>query len=541
MDHAVTKKDFDKQKPSYPTNGQPYSHSSPPSSDPFQAQSGGPFKPSGSPFQPAGGPFEQGSPFQTGSNARLESEEYDFAAAPESATALFSAELFGDLDIAPAAEPPARHTATPSLELELEQKLPDRARTAAKATQTQSLSIPPPLVKQPSSSGKILLVLGLLVVLGGGGTVAAYLLGFFDSPTVRRVVEISSVPTAATLWINDKKMAQPTPLALTLVVGRKYNVRVESLGHKPLRSLLALSALGEKVTQKVQYTLQKLDTPHTSPQTRQDPPPQTRQDPVPPTKDPTTPPSTEKFGTIEILCKTEGANLSIQAAPSTSPAPTIPAPNLLCKLAPQKIQLPPGKYILTTTKDGFDKDEQNIEIVAEQAQTLSIELQETQTKPSRKRRRKSTQRGTPPSHRNGVRLRGAAEITISSNFPGTIVRWRGKKLGQTPLTHRFPAGPQTVTVEHPSLFSRLDKTFTVTPKTNQTVSVEFKKGRIKFIIQPWADVTINGKKIGQTPMPPYTAWPGVYTIQLQMKDKSAQKIINLKSGGTSTIRHSFNE
>jgi len=536
MDHAVTKKDFDKQKPSYPTNGQPYSHSSPPSSDPFQAQSGGPFKPSGSPFQPAGGPFEQGSPFQTGSNARLESEEYDFAAAPESATALFSAELFGDLDIAPAAEPPARHTATPSLELELEQKLPDRARTAAKATQTQSLSIPPPLVKQPSSSGKILLVLGLLVVLGGGGTVAAYLLGFFDSPTapiVRRAIEISSVPTAATLWIDDKKMPQPTPLALKLVVGRKYNVRVESPGHKPQRSLLALSDLGEKVTQKVQYTLQKLDTPRTSPQTRQDP--------VPPTKDPTTPPSAEKLGTIEILCKTEGANISIQADPSTSPAPTIPTPNLLCKLAPQKIQLPPGKYILTTTKDGFDKDEQNIEIVAEQAQTLSIELQETKTKPSRKRRRKSTQRGTPPSQRNGVRLRGAAEITISSNFPGTIVRWRGKKLGQTPLTHRFPAGPQTVTVEHPSLFSRLDKTFTVTPKTNQTVSVEFKKGRIKFIIQPWADVTINGKKIGQTPMPPYTAWPGVYTIQLQMKDKSAQKIINLKSGGTSTIRHSFNE
>ncbi|MCK6509260.1 PEGA domain-containing protein [Myxococcota bacterium] len=536
----MTKKDFDKQKPSYPTNGQPYSHSSPPSSDPFQAQSGSPFKPSGSPFQPTGGPFEQGSPFQTGSNARFEGEEYDFAAAPESATALFSAELFGDLDIAPAAEPPARHTATPSLELELEQKLPDRARTATKATQTQSLSIPPPIVKQPSSSGKIILILGLLVVLGGGGTAAAYFLGFFDAPpapVVRRAIEISSIPTGATLWIDNKKMPQPTPLALNLVVGRKYSLRVEALGHKPQRALLTLSDRGEKVTQKVQYTLQKLDAPPTSPQTRQDPLPQTRQDPIPPI----TPPSTEKLGTIEILCKTEGANLSIQADPSASPSPTIPTPNLVCKLAPQKLQLPPGKYILTTTKDGFDNDEQKIEIIAEQAQTLSIELQETQTKPSRKRRRKSTQRGTPPAHRNGVRLRGAAEITISSNFPGTIVRWRGKKLGKTPLTHRFPAGPQTVTVEHPSLFSRLDKTFTVTPKTNQTVAVEFKKGRIKFIIQPWADVTINGQKIGQTPMPPYTAWPGVYTIQLQMKDKSAQKIINLKSGGTSTIRHSFNE
>jgi hypothetical protein len=222
----------------------------------------------------------------------------------------------------------------------------------------------------------------------------------------------------------------------------------------------------------------------------------------------------------------------------TSP-PAIPTPNLTCQNQPHKIQLPPGKYILTTTKQGFQNDEQKIEIIAEQAQTLSIELQETPTKQARKRRKKRNQKGTPPTQRGGVRLRGAAEITISSNFPGTIVRWRGKKLGKTPLTHRFPAGPQTVTVEHPKLFSRLNKTFSVTPKINQTVAVDFKKGRIKFVIQPWADVTVNGKKIGQTPMPPYTAWPGVYTVQLQMKDKAEQKIINLKSGGTVTVRHSF--
>ncbi|MCB9639461.1 MAG: PEGA domain-containing protein [Myxococcales bacterium] len=523
----MTKKDSDKQSYPYHTDGQHHGHSSPPASDPFQQQSGGPFQQGGSPFQQASGPFEQGgspfstgSPFQTGGAFQAGSDDHDFGSTPESATALFSAELFGDLDISTATDNAPIEVQQPVLELE--QKLPDRTRTAPKAAMTQHLSVPPPIPKPPSSAGKIVLVLLLLVVIGGGGTAAAYFLGFFDAgpaPIVRRTVHISSTPAGALIWINDKKMPQATPIALKLVVGRKYKVRLEAKDHRPQASLLVIKDLGEKVTQKAKYVLVKLPPPAVRPNI-----------PV----DPRVPPKTDVFGSLEILCKTEGAQIDVKL--ETAPSTPLPLPDMICRREALKVKLAPGKYSLVTSKEGFEKDERTIEVIAEQAQTLSIELQK-ETRRRRKRRRK-----TGPAKRRGgiVRVRGAAEITINSNLPGTIVRWRGKKLGKLPLTYRFPAGPQTIMVEHPKLFSRVSKTFTVVPKTNATIPVNFKKGRIKFIIHPWADVHINGKKIGQTPIATYKAWPGVYTILLKKGDLSETKLINLKPGGTSTVRHTFN-
>ena len=74
---------------------------------------------------------------------------------------------------------------------------------------------------------------------------------------------------------------------------------------------------------------------------------------------------------------------------------------------------------------------------------------------------------------------------------------------------------------------------------SRKVLYRFLKGKIMFYIKPWADVWVNGSKIGQTPLAPIRRFPGTYRVVLKMKKKTHATTINLNSNETYRLRYQF--
>jgi serine/threonine-protein kinase len=51
-------------------------------------------------------------------------------------------------------------------------------------------------------------------------------------------------------------------------------------------------------------------------------------------------------------------------------------------------------------------------------------------------------------------------------------------------------------------------------------------------VKPWAEVFINGKKIGETPFKPIKLNPGTYRVRLKNPqiNKSVEKTVHIKAG-----------
>ena len=80
-------------------------------------------------------------------------------------------------------------------------------------------------------------------------------------------------------------------------------------------------------------------------------------------------------------------------------------------------------------------------------------------------------------------------------------------------------------------------------KHDVVVVVSAGQGRARFIVQPWASVTIDGERIGDTPLPPQTLRAGPHTVVLSNSElgKSVTKKIDISAGQEVVIRENLLE
>ena len=54
-------------------------------------------------------------------------------------------------------------------------------------------------------------------------------------------------------------------------------------------------------------------------------------------------------------------------------------------------------------------------------------------------------------------------------------------------------------------------------KSGQTTSLQLipRKGRIRVLVRPWAQVTLDGRDLGVTPLPPIEVYEGNHTLMLE--------------------------
>lgn len=80
----------------------------------------------------------------------------------------------------------------------------------------------------------------------------------------------------------------------------------------------------------------------------------------------------------------------------------------------------------------------------------------------------------------------------------------------------------------------------VQSKKTTTHRFKLRKGKLKFIVRPWADVFVNGRKIGQTPIRPYSVYEGFYSIKLKMNKRTKMMRIRVRGEKTAPVIHIFN-
>ncbi len=120
----------------------------------------------------------------------------------------------------------------------------------------------------------------------------------------------------------------------------------------------------------------------------------------------------------------------------------------------------------------------------------------------------------------------------------------GKSVGQTPITNLpIPPGSHTIKVVNPDL--NQSEVVSIQAKPGQTIRKKFSfssaTGKLLVRAKPWAEVYVDGKKIGTTPLPPKALSAGTHTIRLYNStlDQEQTKTVQIKAGKTVRINVNF--
>jgi eukaryotic-like serine/threonine-protein kinase len=131
-----------------------------------------------------------------------------------------------------------------------------------------------------------------------------------------------------------------------------------------------------------------------------------------------------------------------------------------------------------------------------------------------------------PRHEHRMPSASTATLSVSSE-PATEAFLDGSDLGPTPITRRtVPAGKHTLRLANADLGISHVAHLSLTAGQTHQEDVRLGKGRVVFLIKPWANITFAGQPLGQTPLDPHTAYEGTYDVVIE--NPKLQKTIRRK-------------
>ena len=131
---------------------------------------------------------------------------------------------------------------------------------------------------------------------------------------------------------------------------------------------------------------------------------------------------------------------------------------------------------------------------------------------------------------------------LLESTPNADVYFQGKRIGRTPLQEsRWPTGRSKVELRNDDLGIRKVVEINVRPSAANKRTVVFKKGRVSFLVQPWAHIAVNGTKVGTTPLAPVPLFEGRHKIVLDNPQMHKRKVIyvNVIAGKTAKVVESM--
>jgi tRNA A-37 threonylcarbamoyl transferase component Bud32 len=105
-------------------------------------------------------------------------------------------------------------------------------------------------------------------------------------------------------------------------------------------------------------------------------------------------------------------------------------------------------------------------------------------------------------------------------FPWAHVYYKGKELGTTPMAApiELQEGTHKLVLKNPPLNIEKQITVKIVADKTQKMSIDIMegiKGSLKINVNPWADVYVDGKKMGSTPLKPLELTVGEHEVQLK--------------------------
>jgi predicted DNA-binding antitoxin AbrB/MazE fold protein len=111
--------------------------------------------------------------------------------------------------------------------------------------------------------------------------------------------------------------------------------------------------------------------------------------------------------------------------------------------------------------------------------------------------------------------------------PWAHVYHKGKKLGTTPLANiPFQVGTHKLVLKNPRLNIEKEVTVKIVADKANTKIVDLMKGikgTLKIRVNPWADVYIDGKRKGTTPLKPIELTAGEHTVLVKNERLGAER------------------
>lgn len=177
------------------------------------------------------------------------------------------------------------------------------------------------------------------------------------------------------------------------------------------------------------------------------------------------------------------------------------------------VYLPVGKQSIVIRKNGFRTVEKEIAVTEKDTARLDVQLEPV----------------------FGI-------LRVSSEPVGADVFLNGKKLGQTPLLDsKFPVGNHEIRIQKGNLYSTKRITIDENKETATHANLQASLGIVRLLINPWANVYVDGKKLGVTPpLDNIELKPGEYSLKIENPAFSpVTKKISVKAGATVTVQHDF--
>ncbi|MDP1826589.1 MAG: serine/threonine-protein kinase [Archangium sp.] len=146
---------------------------------------------------------------------------------------------------------------------------------------------------------------------------------------------------------------------------------------------------------------------------------------------------------------------------------------------------------------------------------------------------------TPPPLPAGTGANGHLSVAT----PVMVKVFDGKQeLGGTPLALDLTPGLHTLRLSNKGL--GIDQTVLVTIEPGQTSTIsELAKGLLVVKVEPWAYVKLDGKQLGQTPIPARQVYEGVHSLELSNTNlnETRRLEVKVKAGETRTVSINLEE
>lgn len=122
---------------------------------------------------------------------------------------------------------------------------------------------------------------------------------------------------------------------------------------------------------------------------------------------------------------------------------------------------------------------------------------------------------------------------------GAEVRLGGRSLGRTPLRRiQLPPGTHALSVTTDGVVGAIRDRVQVAAGESIERSYSFREvGYLQVVVRPWAEVAVDGRPVGQTPMARLEVVPGEHTVTLTHPEAGERReTVRVKAGETSHVR-----
>ncbi len=153
-------------------------------------------------------------------------------------------------------------------------------------------------------------------------------------------------------------------------------------------------------------------------------------------------------------------------------------------------------------------------------------------------------RKKPPRPKPDMRVRKpppprpkTGQLSVSCTLSGEVLNGR-KKLGKLPLRGAtLRPGSHRILVRSRRLGYAIYRTVNIKAGGHQRLSIAPRKGTLILKVRPWAKVTLDGKSLGTTPLPPKKVYEGFHVLVLTNDNLKVKKRMRVKvEPGKETVR-----